>query len=64
MKISFGVPTETQWVNDLARLCGGTSSIPGPVDLALLQLWYRSQLWLRFDPWSRAMGVAKKEKQK
>ena len=22
-------------------------------NLVLLQLWHRSQLWLRFDPWSR-----------
>ena len=34
-KNSTGFSTVMQWVNDLA----------------LLQLWYRSQLWLRFDPW-------------
>ena len=41
-----------QWVNDLVCLC--TRSIPSLVqwvkDPALLQLWLRSQLWLRFDP--------------
>ena len=33
---------------------------------ALLQLWYRLQLWLGFDPWPRellyAMGAVEKEK--
>ena len=46
-----------QWVNDLACLSGGGSSIPDPAqwvkDPALLQLWYRSQLRLRLDPWPR-----------
>ena len=45
-----------QWVNDLACLCGGMGSIPGPEpwvkDPALPQLWCTSQLQLRFDPWS------------
>ena len=31
----MGVPTVVQWVKDLA----------------FLQLWHRSQLWLRFAPW-------------
>ena len=35
-------------------------------DLALLKLWHRLQLQLRFDPWAReipyAMGTAKKKK--
>ena len=46
-------------------------SIPGPAqwikDLALPQLWCRSQLWLGSDPWlqkSICHRVAKKEKQK
>ena len=44
-----------QWVNDSACLCGDASSIPGLVqwvkDLALMQLWCRLKLGLRFDPW-------------
>ena len=32
-------------------------------DLALLQLWFRSQLWLRFNAWPRefpyALGLTK-----
>ena len=36
-------------------LCGGEGSILSPVqqvkDLALPQLWCRSQIRLRFDPW-------------
>ena len=35
-------------------------------DPALLQLWHRSQLWLRFDPWPQELlytiGAAEKEK--
>ena len=37
----FRVPTVVQWVKD-------------PV---LLRLWFRSNLWLRFDPWSRNFHV-------
>ena len=35
-------------------------------DLARLQLWYMSLLWLRFDPWPRkcALGAAEKGKKK
>lgn len=42
-------------------------------DLKLLQLWHRSQLWLRFHPWPGnfhiwelpyAMGAAEKDKTK
>ena len=44
-----------QWVNNLACLCGGAGLIPSLVqwvkNLALPQLWHRSQLWLKFDPW-------------
>ena len=57
-----------QWVNDLACLCGMTSSIPSPVqwveDPALLQLW---QVQLGFDPWPRAsiyLGCGQKRKRK
>ena len=43
-----------QWDTDLACLCGGTSSIPGPVqwlkDLTLPELYHRLQLWLGFSP--------------
>ena len=58
------------WANDLACLCGDSSSIPTPVqwvkDPALLQLWYRLQLWLGISPslaWELpyAAGVAKKK---
>ena len=44
-----------------------TGSIPGVAqwvkDLALLHLWFGSQLWLRSDPWpgnSICLGAAKK----
>ena len=43
-----------QWVNDPACLCAGGGLIPGVLwvkDLVFLQLWHRSKLWLRFDPW-------------
>ena len=56
-KVPSGVPTVVWWFNYLACLCGGACSIPSPVgwvkDPALLQLWHRSQLWFRFDPWPR-----------
>ena len=46
-----------QCVNDPACLCGGTGWIPSleqwVKDVALLQVWCRSQLWLIFNPWSR-----------
>ena len=66
------LPSEVQWVNDLACLCGGTSSIPGSAqrvkEPVLLQLWYRSQLWLGFSPWPRNFHMppvqTKKEKKK
>ena len=48
-----------------------TGLIPGPAqwvkDLAFLQLWHRSQLWLGSDPWARnsiCHMAAKKEKKK
>ena len=48
-----GVPC-AQGVNDPLCLCGGTGSIPGPVqwvkDPVLPQLWRRSQMQLRFSP--------------
>ena len=61
-----------QRVNDPACLCGGSSSILDPEqwvkDPALPQLWHRSQLLLRFDPWPgnfHMMWVQpKKEKKK
>ena len=61
-----------QWVNDLACLCGGTGSNPSPAQwvkhLALLQVWCRLHLWLRFDPWRRnfhmLQGWLKKKKRK
>ena len=58
------------WCNRLDCLCSGrdADSIPGPVrwvkDLVLLQLWYKLQLQLRFDPWpgnAICHGLAKKE---
>ena len=61
-----GVPAVAQWVNDLACLLGGASLIPSPVqwvkDLALLQLWQRSQLWLRFDPGPLCQECSQKRK--
>ena len=52
-------------------LCGSTSVIPGPVqwvkDLALMQLWCRLQLQLRFNPWPRnlhMLWVQPKKKEK
>ena len=45
-----------QWVYDPACLCGVAGLIHSPdkwaKDLALLQLWDRSKLQLRFDPWT------------
>ena len=55
LKIEMGVPAVTQQVNDPVCLCGAADSVPGLAqqvkDLTLLQLWYRSQLQLGFDPW-------------
>ena len=61
------------WHNRLAAFLEhmDTGLIPSPAqwakDPALLQLWYRSQLWLISDPWPRnsvSHQVAKKEKNK
>ena len=53
-KITFGVPTVVQWVNNPTCFCGVASSIPsqaqGVRDLVLLQLWHRSQMQLGFYP--------------
>ena len=46
-----GVPAVVQWVNDPVCLCGGTGSIPAQCSRLRIQLWCRSQLQLRFDPW-------------
>ena len=55
-----------QQVNDPVCLRGGAGLIPSPgqwvKDVALLQLWCRSQLWLRFDPWTRDYQKRKKKK--
>ena len=57
-----------QWVNDPACLCGIAGSIPGPAqwvkDPTLLQLWYRSQLPLGFDPWPRNFHMLQVQLQK
>ena len=48
--------TVAEWVNDLACLCEGTSSVLGPeqwVKDLTLQDPCRLQLWLGFDPWPR-----------
>ena len=46
-----GVPTVVQWVNDVAFLCGGSSSIPSSMqwvkDLVLLQLQLGFDLWTK-----------------
>ena len=64
----MGVPTVPQW--DWRHLCSARKQVWSPVwhsglkDLALPQLWYRSQLQLRSDPWPRnsiCHRVAKKE---
>ena len=38
-------------------LCGSTGLTPGQAqqlkDVELPQLWHRSQLWLRFNPWTK-----------
>ena len=62
------------WINDPSCLCGGIGSIPslaqGVKDLALQQLWCRSQLRLGFDCWPGnfhmpwGVGGAKKGKKK
>ena len=45
-----------QWGNDLACLRGGAGQNPGPAQWvknpALLQLWHRSQLQPKSNPWS------------
>ena len=50
------VPIVVKRVKDPA-LSGGAGWITGLAqwikDLVLLQLWHRSQLWLRFNPWPR-----------
>ena len=51
-----GISTEGQCVHHLACLYGIAGSIPILAQwvkdlVALLQLWHRSQLWLRLDPW-------------
>ena len=65
-KTKQGVPAVAQWVNDPACPCGGTGSIPSLEQwvkyLPLLQVWCRSQLWLRFNP--RELPYATKEEQK
>ena len=63
------------WHNGLriqCCFCGGADLIPGPVqgvkDLALLQLWRRSQLWLGLNPcpgnFHMLQGRLKKEQNK
>ena len=69
-KNRLGVPAVVQWVNDPVGLCSSMSSFPGPVqwikDPALLKLWRRLKLWLRFNPWPGdlwyATSSAEKEK--
>ena len=63
-----GVPALEQWDPwHLQRQDAGIGSPAqhsGLKDLVLLQLWHRSQLQLRSDPWLRnsiCCGVAKKE---
>ena len=41
-----------QWGNDLACLCGGSSSNPGSS-----QPWHRLQLQLEFAPWPRSFHM-------
>ena len=62
-----------QRVKDLTAAAGVTAkaqtgSITGLAqwvkELALLQLWSRSQLWLRFDPWPGDFRLALKSKRK
>ena len=56
------VPPVAQWVNSLTAEAWVSLELQvqslaqwhsGLQDLALLQLWGRSQLWLRLDPWLR-----------
>ena len=46
-----------QWAKDPHYLCRGEGQIPGLAqwskDLVWQQLWHKSQLQLRFDPWTR-----------
>ena len=55
-KTKPGVPAMAQWVNALAHLCSAVGSIPGQAqcikNLALPQLWHRSQMQFGFNPWS------------
>ena len=63
-----GIPAVAQWVNDPACHCGGTSSIfllaQWIKDPVLLQLWCRSQLWLRVSLWPENFHMLKKKKKK
>ena len=56
----WGVPTVVKWTEGRCCLCSSSShfrgigSIPSlewVKDLVFPQLWHRSQLWLRFDPY-------------
>ena len=56
-----GVSAVVQWVNEPTCLCGIAGSIPRPAqwvkDPVLPQLWQRSQMQLRFDPWPRNFHI-------
>ena len=43
-----GLRIQLQWLG----LLWSTGFVPSLAHPALLQMWYRSQLWLGFNPWS------------
>ena len=46
---SWGFSSVTSWIKDWS--CGSSNVTPWAKDPGLLQLWLRSLLWPRFDPW-------------
>ena len=66
----LGIPAVVQWVKDLElslQPLGSLAQHSGVNDPELPQLWYRSQLWLGFDPWAgnfRMPQVQPKKKKK
>ena len=64
-KFNDGVPALAQWVKDPTAVAWVTAEVwvqssvwrCGVKDPALPHLWRRSQLWLRYNPWSWNLHV-------
>ena len=51
-KLNIGVLAVAQWFKNPTAVALFAAVVQvGLKDLVLLQLWHRSQLWLRFNPW-------------